>query len=574
MYVPKEGNARDAKLKRILNQCLNSQNDRQSLYDRRRRYFLFGSYRIEGPGVDEGTRHNRLGAYTDLVASFLYAADHAKFSVSAPRNAEDAFIKQVAAVEDYWNDTFRDTGTANRFGEGVLWSTVYDSMFLKLGWNDARRELFPVLVEPHSFGVWNEREPDLDSQEAFVHTYALDWDNAALRLARAGKVDQLRRIGTISGPKVTDYPPVLSNLIISSTGGRSITGPIIGQATPDYNIRASYEATGTQTMIRFHEVWVWDDVAEDYASFLIADPDIVLSDSRETIAAMAQATAPMARKWAGETNIFLPGEHPFVQIRPYPLYNYFWGESFVERVIALQDWSNDRLAQIAAMLEKQVDPAKVFSGFMGLSDEKAGLLGGPGSWVVDQLPGAKVEELAPKMPEDLFREYKQIGEIFLEMAGLTGTIAGQNAEGVRGDAHFEKMAKLGSSRIRKTAVMLEDPLAKLGDIGLKLVQRNDPTKLTADDSQELIPAQVGEDYKIRIAGHSHSPLFADETRETALTLRKLDAIDNEELIRALNPPNADALIHSLRSRQKAKAELIQQHPELLAHEGGKGKKAA
>ena len=62
------------------------------------------------------------------------------------------------------------------------------------------------------------------------------------------------------------------------------------------------------------------------------------------------------------------------------------------------------------------------------------------------------------------------------------------------------------------------------------------------------------DYSLRICGHSHSPLFADDSKEMAATLFKAQAIDQEGLITMLNPPNRDNLIHALRARQKKAAQ--------------------
>jgi hypothetical protein len=297
-------------------------------------------------------------------------------------------------------------------------------------------------------------------------------------------------------------------------------------------------------------------VAEDYAVFVkVEGIDGVLSDSRETVEAMEKKAGKKPDEFSGNGNLFLPGEHAFIHIRPYYLYNYFWGRAHSDQLIPLQDWTNERLQQIADILEKQVDPAKVFSGFMGLGDEKAEALGGPGSWVMEQIPGASVQELAPKMPEDLFVEFQQIGHIFLEASGLTETVTGQGAEGVRGGGHAKHLAMTGSGRIKKVAVSLEQPLSKCGEIGIKLVQKNSKERLTTDTGQELVAALVAErNLRIRVAGHSHSPLFSDETKESAALLFKSEAIDREMLIRVLNPPNADNMIHALRKRVKAEQE--------------------
>ncbi len=567
------GRDRDDKIEEIVQTCLASKRDRDELYQRRKQYFLFGTSSMSSIEV----KYNRLQAHSDLVASFLYAADHCRYNIAAPRNSEDHIINQIVALEDEWNETFRDSGLAYMFNDAVLWSLVFDSMFIKLGWNDARDGLFGTLFSPSDFSVYDESEPDLDSQEAFVHSYSINWDNAILRLLRAGKKANIKQLAARPGRFTEEMPPVLANLLISATGGPNISGAMTGNANIDWQPRATYEPNSDNPMVRAHEVWVWDDISEDYAIFTnFEGVDGVLSDSRETIAAMHKSDKSPARdKYKGESNIFLPGEHPFVHVRPYSLYNFFWGEAHVDRLIPLQIWTNERLQQIADVLERQVDPAKVFSGFMGLTDEKAEALGGPGSWVLDMVPGAKVDELKPIMPEDLFREFNEIGQIFLEASGLTETVTGQGTQGVRGKSHAKQLALTGSGRIRKVAVGMEQTLVKLGDIGIKLKMKNDPSRYKTDSGQEMIAALTAEQkLKIRVAGHSHSPLFADESKEQAAGLFKAQAIDREMLVRLLNPPNADNIIHQLRKRVKAEQQAAAQRAATGQKEPSKGPRAA
>lgn len=560
MIIPRDVKKRDEKIKWVADICMQSQEDRKKIYDRRKRYFLYGTY------GQETVRYNRLYAHIDLVASFLFAEDHARFSMAAQRNSDDAVIKQVLSAEEEWNDAFRDTGLATGFGNALLWSLVYDSMFIKMGWNSERDELFGRRILPSAMGVFDEAEPDLDSQEAFCHTYTLDWDNTVLRLVRAGQKDLIPKLNVTYGPKTSDYPPVLAHMLeVSQTGGTNISGPVVGSVPLDYEPKPTYEPMSDAPGAQFTEVWVWDDICEDYASFVMVDPGNVIADSRETIDSEAkEMPAKFAERYKSESNIFLPDEHPFVQVRPYEMPEYFWGEAHIERLIPLQRWTNERLDQIADILERQVDPAKVFSGFMGLSDEKASALGGPGSWVIEQMNAqAKVDTLAPKMPEDLFAEFQQIGHIFLEASGLTETVTGKGESGVRGRGHAKQLATTGSARIRKIGVGLEQSLVKLGDLGMKLKARNDPTMLKTDLGEEFVLAQLPEGWKMRIAGHSHSPLFADEARETAAILLKAGAIDQEMFIRMMNPANADNMIHALRARMKAlqQARAAGQVPE-------------
>ncbi|HEX8811707.1 MAG TPA: hypothetical protein VF742_06920, partial [Terracidiphilus sp.] len=291
----------------------------------------------------------------------------------------------------------------------------------------------------------------------------------------------------------------------------------------------------------------------------------VLSDSRETIEAMRKADSETASKrHANSTSTFgIEQEHPFVHICPYPLYDFFWGKCHLDIMIPLQTWTNERLQQIADLLEQNVDPAKVFSGFQGMQDEKADSLGGPGTWMHEMMPGAKVDQLRPPVQPDLFTEFREIGEIMLDASGLTKTVTGHGEEGLRSGKQAKQAAVTGSARIKKVAVKLEEPLTKLSDVGVKLIQRNSITRMRTDDGQILVPAQVAEDdIKMRVAGHSHSPLFAEEYKEDALILHKANAVDRESLIEMFNPPNKAELIHRLRKRvqqeEKEKQMQVQQ----------------
>jgi hypothetical protein len=543
MIISRIKDDRDKTVSWIVNTCFGSLDDRRALYDRRKRFFLFGSY------SDMTVRYNRLRAHMDLVASFLYAADGAKFSVSAPRNSEDVVVKQFMSIQDSWNDDFRDSGIAYQYSDTLLWSLVFDSMFIKMGWNSEKDELFAQIVPPYHFGVFRDDIPDLDSQEAFCHRYSIDYDNAVQRLVRAGRSSDIPKLSIQSQVDENNLPPILANLIINATGGPNLSGNILGQANLDYEPTATYEAKVDAPVVDITECYVWDDDTEDYILFEMISPDIVISDSREVVDAMRKAKSN-GEKLMPKTsaNLYLPGEHPFVHLCPYKMFNYFWGEAAIDKLINLQKWTNERLDQIADILDRQADPAKVFSGFMGLSDEKAGALGGPGTWVMDQLPNAQVKELVPEMPQDLFAEVTAIGQIFLEASGLTETTTGHGEQGVRSKGHAKQLATTGSARIKKVAVAQEEPLAKIGHLGVKLMMKNDDTVITGDNKMKFVAAQAGDRWHIRIAGHSHSPLFSDEAKETAVLLLKAQAIDGEMLIRLLNPPNADNLIHALKER--------------------------
>jgi hypothetical protein len=523
-------------------------------------------------------RYNRLESHTDLVAAFLYAPDHAFYNIAAERNADDAIVKQAIALQDELNDDFQDDGLSDLIAEAIPWSLTYNTMIYKQGWNDARGAQTAELIPPHNFGVLRESIPDLDAQSAFCHTYFLEWSDAAQRVIRAGRGSDLPRISVENKPFISPFPEMLNRMIISATGGANLMGNIIGQSNPTYTPTDTYQPKENLPVVRFNELWAWDDDCQDYRFFHMVEPDILIGDSKKTVDALRKAGKLRGGdKYKSECNFFLPKDHPFTPIRPYTKYNYFWGKAHIDTLIPLQDWMTERLEQIADILERQAYPPKIGSGFLGLTDEKMEAFGGADTYLFDQMPQAKVEELHPQMPPDLFADFSQINNLFLEASGLTEVLSGRGEQGVRSRQHAQELRKTGGGRIKRTALKLEQSLVRIGDLSLKLKMRNDDAEITPEatedgKSEPFVAAQIASDVKLRIEGHSHSPLFGDESREIAVLLKKAGAIENEMLVRMLNPPNRDAIIHSQRTSRIKQQKMLKEHPELAQKLAGASKK--
>ena len=561
MIIPTDPTRKAEYVKFLIDTCLQSRKDRKDLYDKRRQYFLYGT------ASDAQIKYNRLESHLDLVCAFLYSADSAQFSLSAPMNSEDDEVKKFMAAQDTFNNDFRDAGMFDYFGDALPWSLIYDTVLIKMGWNNTRDEITKIRIPPWKFGVFSEELEDLDDQPAFVHCYHIDYDNAVARLTRAGLADKIPSLQVTNTPFESPFPELITRMIIASTAGENLMGQNTGTVNPSYIARPTYQAKVDRPLVIFNELYVWDDECKDYRTFWVVDPDIIIADSKETIAALKKSGEFKAQReqqeqyYNTECNPFFPQEHPFIQVRPYQVDDYFWGKAHIDSLIPLQVWSNERLEQISDILEKQADPPRVGSGFMGLSDDKMDAFGGADSWVMDQLPGAKIEQLAPKMPEDIFLEYNSIGAIFLEASGLTEVLQGRGEQGVRSRGHAKQLQQTGAGRIKRAAIRLEAPLVRMGSLALKLQQRNNDEKIMPDPKENGQPGNpfyfhnLGDKFSMRIKGHSHSPLFTDDTKEVAGALIKMQAIDQEAFIRMLNPPDKENLIHALRARKKKAMQM-------------------
>ena len=582
MIFPTDQEQLGKRVSHLIEACLSTRDERDKLYQWREQNYLYG--------CSGGSRApiNKLESHIDLVTSFLYAPDHAFYHITADSSADDLEVLKTVALQDDFNDDFQSCGISAAIMDAIPWSLVYDTMLTKIGWNRDRKELFIELVPPANFGVYRESVSDLDSQECFCHTYFLTYQQAAGRLIRAGHGDKLPQMSVVNRDTVSPFPQMLQRMMIAGSTGSSLSGTLFGQVNPDYTPEATYQANTSAPVVRFTELWAWDDSAIDYRVFHMIEPDILIGDSSKTIESYKKATQNVIDLFGraakrgldpSKSNLFYPGEHPFAKIQPYPKYNYFWGKAHIDTLIPLQEKLLTRLDQIDDILDRQADPAKIGSGFMGLTEEKMAAFGGAGSYLFDQLPSAKVQELKPDMPADIFHEYDKFEQMFLEASGLTEVISGRSEKGVRSHQHSADLKKSGSGRIKKAALVIEDPLNKIGDVGLKLKMAHDEEEIETepDDSgkpHKFLPCEVGK-VKMRVDGHSHSPLFGDEARELAVIFRKFGAIDDADLIRMTNPPSRDTLLHSLRKRRKQQQKMMAQHPELLAkqagHAGGKKK---
>jgi len=570
MIFPTNEDELEKRVTYLVERCLSTREDREQLYNWREQNYLFGT---SGGGR---APINELESHIDLVSSFLYAPDHAFFHISSESD-EDLEVAKSIALQDGFNEDFQSSDMSDTFMDGVPWSIVYDTIIPKVGWNRDRGELFLDLVPPHNFGVYNERITDLDSQECFVHTYFLDYQKAAGKLMLSGHGDKIAQIKVTHSDSVSPFPEMLQRMIIAGTTGSSLSGTLFGQVNPDYTPEATYQPKTSVPLVRFNELWAWDDTYLDYRVFHLIEPNILVGDSVRWIASYKKATKNVIDLFGrlekvtnktSDSNPFFPGEHAFSKIQPYSKYNYFWGKAHIDTLIPLQEKLLTRLDQIEDILDRQADPAKVASGFMGGAEDKLAALGGAGTWIMEQLPQAQVKELKPDMPADVFHEYDKFKAMFLEASGLTDVTSGKSEKGVRSHQHAADLKKSGSGRIKKAALRIEKPLNKIGDVALKLKMVHDDDKLrTAPDddgkSTTFYPCDVGS-VKMRVDGHSHSPLFGDEARELAFVFRKFNTVDDEDFIRMTNPPSRDTLLHSLRKRKRQQKKMLAQHPEAAA----------
>jgi len=529
MRIPKDHVEREFFLKDLIDKCLVSRDERVGDYSSLRSWYLFGAGPNESPAI-----FNKIYPHVDQLTSFLYSAETTRFSINLGASVPEQEQIKVPRLTMSLNDDWLDSNADQVFSSALTWSLVYNTTYVKLVYNNG---IYPYMIEPASMGVLREDTAYTDRQEAIVQTYYITKSELMARLySHPQRESILKRIQTGYHTKTEDVPEGLDRIVMSQTNPT-----IYGTVNLDLYGMNRYKARVAEETVKMNELWVWDSDILDYRVVTMADPDVFIYDR------------------PGET-VFLKGELPFVQICPNPQYDYYWGQSEVQRLVFLQQLRNRRMTEILDLLAKQVDPPTALTGFTGILDEKNFALNRAGGLLATDMPNAKVDRMAPQMPPELFEVIHEVDAMFGEASGIGNILEGKGEAGVRSAGHASQLARLGSSRAKKRALIIEDSLEKLATLYLKLKQAYDPTHYTDEYGNKFIAEQFTKDYTVKVDAHSNSPIFTEDLRQMAFNLLKVGAIDNESLLDLLEPPMKQLLKDKLRKREAMKAQQPQQQP--------------
>lgn len=524
----------------VLAKCNASRSERLKVYNLWRSFFLFG----DGPTASQNIV-NKIWPHLDQLRSLMYSGETTRFSVDLSPSASDLHKSQILALSKSLNEDWHLSNTDLAFSIALLWSFCYGSMFIKLRVNAGQIE--PHVVDPADIGVLREDMGGLWKQEAFAHSYYMTKSQFEYELSQIPHPRLKEILAT-----VTDYPrPQASDTtagvdrIITSVSQPSVIGNVNFELTSPNR----YKPKTTEPLLQMYELYVFDDEDGDFKIVTMADPGVVVFER------------PIR-------DVFIKNEIPFIQVCPNPAHDYFWGYSEVDKLVPLQKMRNERLEQVRHLLNLQARPPKFGSGFQGTIDEIADTLDSPAGVVTADMPGAKLESLAPDIPEDLYREIREIDKEFEEMSGITNVISGKGEQGVRSQGHAANLARLGSSRAKQRALVIEDQLEKVATLFMQLKQAYDKSPLRGQDGVPFIADQFTDKYSVKVDAHSNSPIFTEDQRALAFELVKVKAIDRESLLDLLDVPMKELLKLRLKDIER-KEQMAAQQQQALAAAGGK-----
>jgi hypothetical protein len=520
----------------VARECMLSRDDRVADYERLRSYYLFGCDIGDSPAT-----YNKILPQMDLLVSFLFAAETTKFGIVLGESAgAERDIVKVPALQSMVNNKWQDSNADVQFGQGILWALVYASMFVKM--IQRKKQTIPYLAGPGSMGVLREDMPFLDDQEAICNEYSISkYAFDRLLASHPRRAEILAGVHASMSKETSEVPAAVGRIIMS-------TFPMVGTPNGPGSLTMpgnfdAYRARVADERVQMRELWIWDDDANDYRTVTMASGGLCVYD---------------------RPNIFLAGEHPFIQICPNPAYDYFWGHSEVDRLTDLQDLREYRMNQIKELLDRQVKPPTSSSGMFGVGDETSFARQVFGGNVGSVDPTSQFKVWYPTVPADTFTEIRAIDEMFNEMTGLSNVTQGKGESGVRSKGHAAELARLGSSRIRKRAFTIEDGLDKMGTLYLKLSQQHDDTHLVDELGQPFIAEQFTKDAVVKIDGHSSSPLFVEDQKALARELLESKSIDRAEFIEMTDPPGKQVKLEKLKKIMAAEKKAHEEEQKLEA----------
>lgn len=506
MKIPTKTEDREKFYCELVSKCLSSRVERRNDYASLRSWFLFGN----GP-EDAPAQYNKIQSHIDQLTSFVYSADTTRFSIPLGASVNPDEEKKVPVLTKAINDEWLNSNADQVFSSAVTWALVFDSTFIKLV-VDKNGGIHPFMVEPSNMNVLREDLPYTDRQEAIVQSYYITKSDLYTRLYSHPNREAILKRLKATQHQPNEVPSGIDRVITSA-----INPTMIGNVQLDLNGYNRMIANVAEETIEMQELWVWDDDENEYIVITVADPDVIIYDRKGS-------------------EVFLKGELPFIQICPNPQYDYYWGQSEVSKLVLLQQMYNNRITEILTLLKLQVNPPGVLSGFMGIQDEKMFAMDRAGSLLISDQQGAKAERLAPTMPQDIFAELNRLDEMFAEVSGISNILAGRGESGVRSSGHASQLARLGSSRPKKRALIIEDSLEKVATLYLKLMQEYDKTHYEAEGGLKFTAKQFTNDFTVKVDAHSNSPIFMEDLRSLAFNLLKAGAIDRESLLDLLEPP--------------------------------------
>lgn len=565
MYVPSDKKALLKLMQDTIDVCCHSMGQRQAMYRQYRTWIETG--RSNG----NKSLHNTLYAHEDRLQSYLFSPAELRFTIDFENHYPKATLLQAEVAARVLTREWERNNIDITFAEGVKLGLDYGACIIKaLARKDYDengeaylRKIDSRLVPPWHFGVYDENETNLGEQEALCEIAYMTLPQVWRRIAHLPDAEKLyTRIKANSTANTgTDGVGSYFHQILSTsqlqTDISNMTSPLPGGIVSLSNNASDVivDADRGADVVKFYELTLWDDEAADWVTCQMFEPDIIV--------------APLYKK----TNLYCPETLPYGIIQPNATPGYLWGRSEIIDLTEPQGLLSEWLDDLRRLMGVQFDKLLVFIGQNGITDEMYDQFRGAGYMGLDQ--GSSVNDLTPKLPPEAMQCIKMIKEFMEETNGFANILSGQGEAGVRAGNHANTLLKTASPRMRDRAILVERQCAAFGDNVLAgLEAKNSKLYWTdpADGEQsEFYLSQLPDDRRVTVDSHSSSPIYEDDHKALVAELAKLQVIEGDSILDLLPVPMKDLLKSRWKEKKQREAQMLQQHPELLEHQGKKKK---
>lgn len=502
------------------------------------------AYQHGSRDVDEA-RHNKIMPIVRRLASYCYAPERIHFWADLPPDElehEDKIESSMDYMDDAWHDTGSDLLAATGTQSGFVFGNQHVCV-LPERMTDGSVALVSRLIRPEMCGVWNETVPDLLQQQAFCFDSYLSKPEIEIRLVMHPKRERDRIMAGMEtvAPEYVETDRIFVSNYQGINSGNVETGIVMSRLGGRYN----YSPNVSIPLYRVSNLFFFDDDTGDWNWMLISGNDIIFDQ-------------PVS-------DVGIPGTLPIIKIQPYPMDDYYWGWSLADGLMLLQDWFGKRVAQMDELFEKILKPPKALYGTGQMRESKIAALNRPAGYTSIPNPAAKIEELVPKIPDAAFTMMEEISNYFEEAADMEGgSMKGKGQPGLRGAEAQQALMRVSASPIAVLALTIEKNIEDWASLIFKYGQRYNPSlyPIYGDDGKPTGEwFRLGElpRVRIRVDGHSSSPVFFEDQKRDAEQMFRAQAIDQETLVEFINPPMKNLIKKRMRRRLLAQMIADQLH---------------
>jgi hypothetical protein len=552
MHIPTDALERQTLYLELARLCSISRDERFTFYQQLRNFYLFGT------PDRSGTEYNKIASTVETLCSFIYSPDSTRFSLHLGSAAPADDIVKVPSLVHEVNDQWRMGRTHLTFGVALRWALTFGCTLMKGMW---KRGVFRTwLVEPHQFGVLREDVPLLEDQEAFVHHYTMTRTQLVSELHDHPEEGQADPGAVARWLGRREAPVGVADDALDPLGGR-----VAHLAHLAVRWRRRRRAARRGRCVLRLLAQGRDGSHRHDGALRLERRDRGLPDGHDRESGRRDLRpAPAGRARQPRLREGERGQQPV---------RLLLGRVLRRETHALQMWRTKRMGEISELLAKQVDPPLAFTGFGGIQEEKMAAMRAAGGRVSSAMPGAKVEDLSPTMPSNLFIEIDQIDKMFDDQAGIGHILQGKGESGVRSKGQADLMARLGSARPKSRALIVEEAAEDIATLLLRSVQDNSDQRFIVPEEKDsegsplsFLANQFTNDFEVRVDAHSSSPIFVEDRKADAYQLLEAHAIDRETLLELVDPPGVQLLKKRLKAIEVKEAE--QARMQMAAQQGG------